>query len=306
MKRAARLSALSMLPAVFVILAAALVSLPAPLLAQEASVAPVAAASKPTSALTSALTAEQVEQFLLNATIVSSRKIGKGVTGSRVATLSDGRLTHDAHIQDVNIERHADRNFKDQYRYNIAAYRLARLLGIANVPASVERRVDDIPAAVTWWIDDVLMDEEKRLTLEKNKTAPPWPRVRTLGYIQVMRVFDQLIANADRNAGNLLWTIDGRLWLIDHTRAFRLQRALKEAATSGALRSRAVERLATADDRVGDRRRRSHAHEGRNQSPDRSARSHRQTVRRHDRDPRRRDDPLRSDAVAYCGRSKSG
>jgi hypothetical protein len=86
-----------------------------------------------------------------------------------------------------------------------------------------------MPAAVTWWVDGVLMDEEKRLAREKEKSAPAWPRVRTVGYQQVMRVFDELIANADRNLGNQLWTNDGTLWMIDHTRAFRPQRALKRA-----------------------------------------------------------------------------
>jgi hypothetical protein len=203
-----------------VILAVALIFSPIPLLAQEAAVA---------AATPSALTSEQMEEFLLNAQIVTSRKIGKGVTGSRVATLSDGRLTHDAHIQHVDIVKHADRNFRDQYRYNVAAYRLARLLGLDNVPVSVERQVDDARAAVTWWVDDVLMDEQERATREKNKTAPPgWRPARIVGYLQVMRVFDELIANADRNAGNQLWTNDGTLWLIDHTRAFRLQHRLKK------------------------------------------------------------------------------
>jgi hypothetical protein len=204
-----------------VILAASLVSalcLPAPVCAQEAAVA----------ASTAVLTTEQIETFLLNAQIVTSRKLGKGVTGSRVATLSDGRLTHDAHVQHVNIEKPAERAFKDQYRYNIAAYRIARVLGLTNVPVSVERKVDDRPAAVTWWVDGVLMDEEERAAREKNKTMPGWPRAKIVGSLQVMKVFDELIANADRNAGNQLWTNDGTLWLIDHTRAFRLQTALKK------------------------------------------------------------------------------
>jgi hypothetical protein len=205
-----------------IILAAALVCPPPPALAQDVPGATSAAAA------TSVLSVEQMETFLLNATIVNSRKIGKGVTGSRVATMTDGRVTHEAHIQDVNIHRLEDHNFKDHFRYNIAAYRVARLLGLANVPVSVERRIDGIPSAVTWWVDGVLMDEEKRLAREKDKTAPAWPRVRTVGHLQVMRVFDELIANADRNAGNQLWTNDGTLWLIDHTRAFRLQRALKK------------------------------------------------------------------------------
>lgn len=204
------------------IVAAALISSHVPLRAQEAAAAAGVAAP-------AALSTSQIEAFLLNATIVKSRKIGKGITGSVVATMTDGRVTHDAHIQHVDIVRREDRNFKDHWRYNIAAYRVARLLGLVNVPVSVERRIDNRPAAVTWWVDGVLMDEEERMEREKNKTAPPWPSVRTLGYQQTMRVFDELIANADRNAGNLLWTKDGTLWLIDHTRAFRPQRVLKKA-----------------------------------------------------------------------------
>jgi hypothetical protein len=33
-------------------------------------------------------------------------------------------------------------------------------------------------------------------------------------------VFDALIRNTDRNQGNLVFDGDGRLWWIDHTRAF--------------------------------------------------------------------------------------
>jgi hypothetical protein len=40
--------------------------------------------------------------------------------------------------------------------------------------------------------------------------------------VHIMRVFDELIQNRDRNMGNLLWTTDWKMWLIDHTRAFRL------------------------------------------------------------------------------------
>jgi hypothetical protein len=62
------------------------------------------------------------------------------------------------------------------------------------------------------------------LKREKAKTIPAgWQPSRTAGYIYIMRVFDELIANTDRNVGNQIWTSDGKLWLIDHTRAFRLQ-----------------------------------------------------------------------------------
>ena len=41
-----------------------------------------------------------------------------------------------------------------------------------------------------------------------------------------MRIWDELIQNRDRNQGNILWTNDWTMWLIDHTRAFRLGKEL--------------------------------------------------------------------------------
>jgi hypothetical protein len=177
-------------------------------------------------ALTSAqLSPEEMEAFLRTAKVVDIRDAGAGVTGSKRATLTDGTLTHDVHIQSVDIKKtvfqaggHTELNFKDTYRFNIAAYRLARLLEIRTVPMSVERRLDGDVAAVTWWVDDVQMDERERI---KRRTMGPNP-ARTSNQIQLMRIWDELIQNRDRNMGNIIWTHDWTLWLIDHTRAFRL------------------------------------------------------------------------------------
>jgi hypothetical protein len=178
---------------------------------------------------TTTLSPAEMEAFLLKARITSQRDAGGGVTGSRRVTLTDGTLTHDAHVQTVDVAqsvfeagRNTELNFKDTYRYNIAGYRLARLIGIETVPMSVERQVDGKAAAVTWWVDDVKMDEKDRL---KAKTLGPDPG-RTTRQIQIMRVFDELIQNRDRNQGNILWTSDFTMWLIDHTRAFRLGKEL--------------------------------------------------------------------------------
>ena len=174
------------------------------------------------------LTPREMEDFLLHAPIIVAKKSApRGVTDARRVTLSDGRTTHDAQIQDVDIQKaffnggpkHSEVNFKDTYRYNIAAYRLSRLLGLEEVPMSVLRTVDGQPAAVTWWIDDVAGDEVARL---KKKIVSPNP-LRTVNYTFILRVFDELIQNRDRNAGNRLWAKDWKMWMIDHTRAFRLQ-----------------------------------------------------------------------------------
>jgi hypothetical protein len=176
------------------------------------------------------LSPEEMDVFLRTAKITKKANINKGVTDTIRVTLSDGRITHDAQIQDVDIEKTvfeagkaSETNFKDTYRYNIGGYRLARLLGMTNVPMSVKRVVDNKDAAVTWWIDDVQFDEQGRLKQTPRQGPDP---ERTVKQIASRLVFDELIQNRDRNQGNLLWTKDWTLWLIDHTRAFRLGKTL--------------------------------------------------------------------------------
>ena len=170
------------------------------------------------------LTDAQIEEFLKTAKIVKTQGAGKGVTDSVRATLSNGTQTHEAHIQVIDetkrefqTKQGIERDFRDSWQYNIAAYRLDRLLDLRIVPVSVQRNFRGRPGAFTWWVDDVLMDEGGRL---KKDIKPPdlacWNE-----QVRVLRVFDQLIANTDRNLGNLLITNDWRLWAIDHTRAFR-------------------------------------------------------------------------------------
>ena len=179
------------------------------------------------------LTPEQMEKFLLEAKIVRTRAAGTGTTGTQRLTLSDGTVTHDAQAQFVEAEQaiyrvqgYTEFNFRDCYCFNIAGYKLAVLLGLENVPMSVERRVDGKPSAVTWWIDDVVMTEEDRR--KKSATDPNAQRFEHYRYRQ--RVFDELIQNRDRNLGNLVYTKDWTTWMIDHTRAFRLNKDLGKPA----------------------------------------------------------------------------
>ena len=179
------------------------------------------------------LSDDQIEAFLRDAKVVKTKSIGKGVTGTLRATMTDGTLTHDAQIQQVEEKKTqfeaagaAEFNFEDSWRFNVAAYRVDRLIGLQMVPVTVSRKWKSAPAAFTWWIDDVMMDEGKRL---KDKLQPPdsglWNE-----QMQMVRVFDQLIYNVDRNMGNLLIGNTWRVWAIDHTRAFRTQNALKTPA----------------------------------------------------------------------------
>jgi hypothetical protein len=178
----------------------------------------------------SSLSLEQQEEFLQKAKILVQKYANKGITSSRRATLSDGVLTHDAHIQSIDEaksvfqgDRGTELNFRDSYKFNIAGYRLARLLGLEEmVPPSVERKIGGKSSAITWWVDEVQMDEGGRLS--KKLTAPDPNRWNK--QMNIVRVFDQLISNTDRNMGNLLIRKDWSLVMIDHTRAFRMRKDL--------------------------------------------------------------------------------
>ncbi len=140
------------------------------------------------------LTPEQMEKFLLEAKILNSRAAGSGTTGTLRLTLSDGTVTHDAQAQFIEVEQaiyrvqgYTEFNFRDCYCFNIAAYKLAVLLGIDNVPMSVERKVTGKPAAVTWWIDDVAMDEEGRRQEVGDRSRPATVRALPVPSTRVRR-----------------------------------------------------------------------------------------------------------------------
>ncbi|MGH9350070.1 MAG: hypothetical protein ACRD26_22680 [Vicinamibacterales bacterium] len=175
-----------------------------------------------------ALSRDEQAHFLRTARIVKSTPIGKGVTRPYRLTLTDGTLTHDAAFQSVDQQRQfsartgrdgtPELNFVDSWRFNVAAPRVAELLGIGEmIPVSVERMWRGTKGALTWWVDDVLMDEQARKTA---KAEPPDPKAWTEQQLR-MRVFTQLVHDTDRNQGNLLITNDWRLVMIDFTRAFR-------------------------------------------------------------------------------------
>jgi hypothetical protein len=172
---------------------------------------------------------QQKEEFLLKGEIGRMRTVSEGITLSSRATLIYDGVEHDAQIQSVEVSKPAhptadgfEINFRDSYKFNIAAYRLSRLLGLNMTPVSVERTVKGKPSALTWWIDDVLMTEKARFTSSlKPPDVPAWNR-----QMYTVRVFDQLIHNTDRNLANLVITRDWKIWMIDHTRAFRLNEDL--------------------------------------------------------------------------------
>jgi hypothetical protein len=185
----------------------------------------VVAADEPT------LTGEQTKQFLLAAKVIGSRPASKGVTHTWRLTLTDGTLTHDAdfqpideHKSEMKLASGTELNFVDSYKYNLAAYALAELLGIDDmVPVYVERKWKGQTGSMSWWLPSK-MDEATR---HKQKLTPPDPDAWN-NQMYKIRVFDQLIADSDANLTNVLIGENWKIWRIDFSRAFRLNKEPKD------------------------------------------------------------------------------
>jgi hypothetical protein len=102
----------------------------------------------------------------------------------------------------------------DSWRFNIAVYKIDRLLNLNVVPVAVSRPFEGTPAAFSWWVDSVLMDEAERI---KKDTKPP-DEESFKRQMEMSKVFDELIINIDRNYANMLITKDWQIRLIDHSR----------------------------------------------------------------------------------------
>jgi len=177
---------------------------------------------------------DAVAAFFEKAEVVDSEGIAVGVTRPRKLLLARAGVRLHAHFQPVDEVRDHARTAsgevelasRDSYKYNLAAYRLGLLLGMHNIPPSFPRSVNRQRGSITAWVEDAFTERGR---VEKGK-QPPDPTRWSREAIR-MRIFDELIANADRNQGNILIDPDWKVWLIDHTRAFRLGAHLADATS---------------------------------------------------------------------------
>jgi hypothetical protein len=174
---------------------------------------------------------EELLVFLRTAEVKSQKHLSTGVTVPTKVLLEKDGVRADAVFKDVNEDRSTptfgggrdDLYFRDSYIYEPAAYQLSLLLGLDNVPPTTLRKLDRANGSIQIWIEHATNGG----TLMKEKVAPPDPQ-RWNKQLQMMNVFDALIYNTDRNSGNFMITPDWKLWMIDHTRAFRRHPVLQK------------------------------------------------------------------------------
>lgn len=158
------------------------------------------------------------EKFLQEANIISSSRDfpeNEAVTEPWTLVLEKDGITRRA------LWKNPEGRFKgflDSWKCEIAAYRLDKLLGLNMISPTVEKRFQGNKGSCQLMVENVIMLRTK----QEEKIKIPSYRIEPLNratYLQ--RAWDNLIANEDRNMGDILYTEDWHMILIDHSRAFR-------------------------------------------------------------------------------------
>jgi len=153
----------------------------------------------------------EIEEMLLTAEPLSVEDVGMGVTKpSKVVLRKDG-VEFGAVFKP--IQRGRQKGFWESYETEIAAYELDQILGMGMVPPTVERVTNKQKGSLQYFVKDCTLYKERQ------GQAPPRPSEWS-HQLSVMKMFDVLIMNKDRNAQNFLVDGNWHIVLIDHSRAF--------------------------------------------------------------------------------------
>jgi hypothetical protein len=168
------------------------------------------------------------EEFMLAAEIVKSERIGQGVTKPWKLYLKKGAVEGLGAWKD--IDKKTSTGGRDSWRYEIAAYRLDKLIGLGLVPPAVEKAFRGKPGALSYWTETKyslldVMDQGLGFPASAQK------HLEDMGF--VYRLWCSLIANDDPTQENIRYTADWRMILIDHSRAFRSDRTYTERLVFG-------------------------------------------------------------------------
>jgi hypothetical protein len=167
-----------------------------------------------------------IQEMMRSAAVLSREKVGRGIAGVEKLMLEHEDIRFHAAFRhvDITVRKSAPqgieqprKKYRDAAIFESAAYEISELLGIGRVPAVVERSVEGQKGTVQIWMEAI----RPEVVLIQGEQLHPPDVLRWKQQKQIMYVFDNLIANSDRNQGNLLIDRSWNIWFIDHTRAFK-------------------------------------------------------------------------------------
>lgn len=177
--------------------------------ARQAPASSVTAAGSPVCARNWTERHAAFEEFIRTAPIDRIEDVPVGVTNPKRAFFKPDGLCESVAWKVLRPGR--PNGYWESYKSEIAAYELDKFFQLNMVPPAVEKKWRGETGAAILWLSPVRTWK----SAEAEPTPPHW----ALQAVR-MKMFDNLIGNIDRNAGNLLIDPEWHLFLIDHSRAF--------------------------------------------------------------------------------------
>jgi hypothetical protein len=160
----------------------------------------------------------EFEKILRTGSIVSVEDLGEGRNEPKKVNLQLDDFAVKAIWKPIERGRH-DWAW-ECYQAEVVAYKMDKLLGLDMVPPTVERNIGGQLGSLQLWVDGVKLYNEVQ---NQPPDSDRWDRE-----LARMKLFDNLICNPDRHAGNYMVDSDWNVILIDHSQCFLSRKGLHE------------------------------------------------------------------------------
>lgn len=197
-----------------------------------------------------------LQRFLREAKVIDVKKeVSAGRSRPWIVTLSDGKIQRLAIFKYFDYRRPQPQ--PHSYRYELAAFELARLLDVEIVPPVIERKIEGRKGSLQIFLEKCVSELDRR----RKKLEPPDPRAFA-NEVEGVRVYESLVNDECLNYVDLLvHTDDWRVCRVDFSEAFTPSLELRSDCQLTVCSRRLYEGLLKLNDETAKRAMRSYLNE---------------------------------------------
>ncbi len=158
---------------------------------------------------------QETENLLLNSEVILIEKnLEMGRTDFWKVALKDGEKELKALFKHVNRLRPA--LLPDSYKYEIAAYKLNKMLGLCIVPPVIERKINGQIGSLQLMIENLFTERERKI-----KNLIPENSQQFQNDLDVIKIFEILVSDQCYDSPDIIIQSDTwRVWRVDFSEAF--------------------------------------------------------------------------------------
>jgi len=158
---------------------------------------------------------EEIENFLLTAEVISIEKnLELGRTNFWTVLLKDGQKERNAIFKYVHRPRPSI--LPDSYTYEIAAYKINKILDLDLVPPVVERKINGQTGSLQLMVENVITDRDREL-----QSIEPEKPDEFKNSLYTVKIFEILVNDPCNDSEDILiQTNDWKVWRVDFSEAF--------------------------------------------------------------------------------------